>query len=364
MRVEIRALTTFNTYWFTRRTEDTLKNHFHFSMLARLALAAASCMFLTAGISQAQDAAECPEGATLVAHALGETCVPASPQRVVALEWTYVEDLLALGVQPVGVADIAGYHDWVNIPATLDEGVVDVGTRQEPNLERITELNPDLILAPSFRVAENYDELSDIAPTLAFNPYPEDLTQSQYDEMVATFETIASVLGREAEGEQVLAEMQATFERAQAALDAAGRGGEAFILSQGWMQDSAATFRLFTDNALAVQVLERIGLSNAWDDAPQLYGFTEIGMEGFAELAGQDFNFFYVAQEADNTSFADSPLWNSLPFVQAGRSYWLGGDAWLFGGPLSAQIVIETVLDAMGVPLPAAEATPEATAAA
>lgn len=41
---------------------------------------------------------------------MGESCVPAEVERVVAREWTYAEDLLALGVQPVGVADIAGYE--------------------------------------------------------------------------------------------------------------------------------------------------------------------------------------------------------------------------------------------------------------
>lgn len=310
----------------------------------------------------AQSSTECPEDTTLIIHILGNACVPENPQRVVALEWTYVEDLLALGLQPVGVADIAGYNNWVKIPVSLDESVVDIGTRQEPNLEAIAALNPDLIIGVAFRLTENYDELSAIAPTLVFNPYPEDLTFSQYDEMTTTLETIATALNREAEAEQVLAQVQDTYDRAHAALEAAGRAGESFILAQGWTTDSVATFRLFTDNALATQVLEQIGLENAWDDAPQLYGYTQLGIEGFAELQDDEFNFFYVAQGADNTFFEESPLWNSLAFVQADRDYWMGGDVWLFGGPLSAELLVETVLDHMGIELPpAAEATPEAT---
>jgi hypothetical protein len=45
-----------------------------------------------------------------ITHALGQTTIPSTPQRIVALEWTYVENLLALGIQPIGVADIAGYN--------------------------------------------------------------------------------------------------------------------------------------------------------------------------------------------------------------------------------------------------------------
>lgn len=308
----------------------------------------------------AQDTTTCEVGFRLVEHVMGQTCIPENPQRVVALEWTYVEDVLALGVQPVGVADIDGYNNWVKIPLALDETVQDVGTRNEPNLELIAELNPDLIIGVYFRVAENYDELNAIAPTLVFNPYPDDLTASQYEEMIKTFTTIATALNREVEGQQIIADMEDAYARAQSALETAGRGGESFILSQGWTNDSVATFRLFTDNAMAVQILEQIGLENAWDDAPQLYGFTEIGIEGFADLKDEPFNFFYVAQDSDNTFFAESPLWSSLSFVQSERAYWMGGDVWLFGGPLSAEVLVETVLTNMGLELPAAEVTQDA----
>ncbi|MFP3422141.1 ABC transporter substrate-binding protein, partial [Bacillus sp. SIMBA_161] len=76
----------------------------------------------------------------------------ASPSRgIVALEWGFVESLLTLGIQPVGVADIKGYQEYVNIPLQLSETVQDVGTRQEPNLETIAQLQPDLILGVNFR---------------------------------------------------------------------------------------------------------------------------------------------------------------------------------------------------------------------
>jgi iron complex transport system substrate-binding protein len=312
---------------------------------------------LGGGVAWAQTTPECPEATRAFEHALGFACVPEQVERVVALEWTYAEDLLALGVQPVGVADIAGYSDWVRVPVSLDETVVDVGTRQEPNLERIAELEPDLIVTASFRATNNYDELNAIAPVLAFDPYPTD-GSSHYQEMLSTFATIADVVGREAEAEAVIDALEAHFAAAERGLEAAGRAGESFILSQGWVANDAATFRLFTDNAMAVQILEQIGLENAWDDAPQLYGFTEISFEGFAGIG--DTNFFYVAQNDANLAFAESPLWSGLPFVQSDRAYWLGGDVWLFGGPLSAQLLVDTILSAMGVPVPQAETTPEA----
>lgn len=304
-------------------------------------------------VSQAQTSENCEDGFNAVEDATGVICVPENTERIVALEWTYVEDVLALGVQPVGVADIEGYNNWVDIPVELDERVQDVGTRQAPNLERIAELEPDLIITAAFRSAENYDELLAIAPVLAFNPYPAE--GSHFDEMTSTFTTIATALNREEEGQQVLADMRQHFADAADALTEAGRDDEGFILSQGFIQTEAATFRLFTDNAMAVQILEQIGLSNDWDDVPGQFGFSTIGIEGFAEVG--DTNFLFVAQEADRDFFYDSDLWGTLPFVQNENAYWLGADVWLFGGPLSAVALVDTALNALGVEMLASEET-------
>src|SRR5699024_3291217 len=82
-----------------------------------------------------------------IEDAMGEQTIEGVPENIVVLEWSYAEDLLALGIQPAGVADLDGFHQWVNIDKEFDESVEDVGTRQEPNLEAISRLNPDLIIA-------------------------------------------------------------------------------------------------------------------------------------------------------------------------------------------------------------------------
>ncbi|HRF98997.1 MAG TPA: ABC transporter substrate-binding protein, partial [Aggregatilineales bacterium] len=324
-------------------------------MMKQIRLIVFICLMLMVNTVYAQDTPDttCEAGFIPLTDATGVVCIPENIERVVALEWKYVEDVLSLGLQPVGVADIEGYNAWVKIPVTLDESVLDVGTRQEPNLELIASLDPDLIIVAQFRAAENYDELSAIAPVLAFNPYPAE--GSHYDEMIATFKTIATALNREAEAEQVLADMEAHFVTATNALVEAGKGGEGFILSQVYIQSEAATFRLFTDNAMAVQILSKIGLSNAWDDANGQYGFSTIGIEGFATVG--DTNFLFVAQEDDRNFFYESALWGALPFVQNNHAYWIGADIWLFGGPLSAVELVNITLSALGVELPAEAST-------
>ena len=283
-------------------------------------------------------------GERIVTHALGETTIPTTPQRIVALEWTYVEDLLALGIQPVGVADIEGFNDWVKLPVALDPTVVDVGDRGEPNLETLAQLNPDLIIAPLFRVADTYEELSAIAPTVIFDPYPTDETVTQFDEMRQTFLQIADLAGRTSEGEAVLAKLDEKFAAARSQLDAAGQAGERFVLAQAFGGD-AVQVRIFTDNAMAAEIVAQLGLENGWEGAFDQYGFTTVSVETLPEL--EDVNFFYVVQD-DNDVFARDairPLWENLTFVQNGNAHPLGGDTWLFGGPLSAELLIDKVVN-------------------
>src|SRR5690606_41855816 len=70
-----------------------------------------------------------------------EITLDAPAQRVVALEWGEAERLVTLGVMPFGVADVA--RDGTGERAApLDADVVDVGTRQEPDVVAVVELEP------------------------------------------------------------------------------------------------------------------------------------------------------------------------------------------------------------------------------
>lgn len=94
-----------------------------------------------------------------IKHAMGTVEIKGTPKRIVTLEWVYAEDLLALGVQPTGVADIAGYKRNFSIQPQLAAETVDVGTRQESNLESIAGLKPDLIITSANRAKQNYEQL-------------------------------------------------------------------------------------------------------------------------------------------------------------------------------------------------------------
>ena len=101
----------------------------------------------------------------------GQACewhteIEKKPERVVVLDTGELDDVLSLGIKPVGMVTTEGASP---VPSYLEDqvkGVETVGTIQELDLEKIASLEPDLILGSQLRADKLYDELDSIAPTV------------------------------------------------------------------------------------------------------------------------------------------------------------------------------------------------------
>jgi ABC-type Fe3+-citrate transport system substrate-binding protein len=115
-----------------------------------------------------------------IEHALGESCIPERPARVVPLDIAIAEVMVILGERPAVKSQVA--LDFIIArmhPEVLEDfealygDVPDVGF--PINLEVIVEVNPDLIVAPSGFVTDSlYEQLTQIAPTVVFDLEPGD----------------------------------------------------------------------------------------------------------------------------------------------------------------------------------------------
>lgn len=286
-------------------------------------------------------------GAVVAKDARGEQTLDAPATKVVALEWSYAENLVTLGVDPVGVADVEGYANWVSA-VDLPESTKDVGTRQEPNLDLIAELRPDLIVTDLDRSADNLDELEDIAPVLQFNYYDPD--RPQLDSMRQNFTELAKAVGKEDAAAEALDKLDATIADGKSTLADAGLGGQKFVLAQGYTVEEVPTVRIFGSTSMASNLVTELGLDNAWTEEPDKYGLSDTDVEGLTAIG--DAQFVYVAQDDDNIftgPLASNPIWTSLPFVQAGKVHPIDPGTWFYGGPETCQQIIGQVVDALTV---------------
>jgi len=263
------------------------------------------------------------------------------PERIVVLEWGYLDMLYGLGAEPIGLADIKGYNTWVGAGPRPAATVTDVGLRGEPSIETVAGLEPDLIIDESW----GYDyvpQLKELAPTVVYYPYPKDGV-SQLERMTEVVTSLGVVLAREAQADQLLAGLDAHIETARTTLATAGQAGKRFVFIQAWGADDPG-IRIFTKDSMVSQVLERLGLVNAWT-SPGDYGFSDGSVEALATV--EDATLLYVVQPDDDPitkRVADDPVWSALAFAKDGRTYSLGGDVWTFGGPLSLEQLVDRVV--------------------
>ncbi|MGX5388066.1 ABC transporter substrate-binding protein [Bacillus thuringiensis] len=285
--------------------------------------------------------------AITIKHAEGETKLDKPAKKVVVLEWVYSEDLLALGVQPVGMADIKNYNKWVNTKTKPSKDVVDVGTRQQPNLEEISRLKPDLIITASFRGKAIKNELEQIAPTVMFDPSTSN--NDHFAEMTETFKQIAKAVGKEEAGKKVLADMDKAFADAKAKIEKADLKDKNIAMAQAFTAKNVPTFRILTDNSLALQVTKKLGLTNTFEAGKsEPDGFKQTTVESLQSV--QDSNFIYIVADDDNifdTQLKGNPAWEELKFKKENKMYKLKGDTWIFGGPESATSLATQVADVM-----------------
>lgn len=256
-----------------------------------------------------------------------------------ALEWSEVEDLVTLGVMPVGVADVKGYSTWVK-SAPLDDSVQDVGTRQEPSVDAVVSLQPDLVIMEGGRGLP-IEQLEKTAPVLVIKG--SDSTRN-IEQMKHNFTLIAQAVGKEDTAKQILSEFDAKLADAKEQIAAAGLAGAGFAMADGWMEGSQVSIRMFAKGSLVSDLAEAIGLVNAWPekgDAEWGLGVTDV--EGLIRLG--DVHFFYSASEDDvfagKEGLANNAIWKSLPFVKAGQVHKLEDGTWTFGGPRSCMHIVD-----------------------
>ncbi|MUV38436.1 Ferric anguibactin-binding protein [Lentibacillus sp. JNUCC-1] len=101
-------------------------------------------------------------GTLTVEHELGETDVPVNPEKVVVFDLGILDTVDKLGIE------VAGLPQKI-LPEYLEkygsDDYANVGSLKEPDFEKISEIDPDLIII-SGRQSSVYDQLSELAPTV------------------------------------------------------------------------------------------------------------------------------------------------------------------------------------------------------
>ncbi|WNS44362.1 ABC transporter substrate-binding protein [Paenibacillus sp. MMS20-IR301] len=241
--------------------------------------------------------------------------IPLTPQRIVAGE--FAAELLRLGIKPVASGD-----NGFKVIYTLDEmeGVEQIG--DPPNPEKILELNPDLVVAPTIFqeiYPEQMEQITQIAPVfyLSFDQDPIYGIFTKLGKLVGQTEKAeAWIAGYEQEAELAREQLKSVIGDETVSIFRVEKGRLRIYLNRNFAGYMLRTsLQLPAPKAVAAEI-EKNPNSSA----------VEISLEKLPEYAG-DHLFVIVREEGDDRKAFEeiekSGLWNSLEAVKNGKVHFL-----------------------------------------
>ncbi|WP_238393170.1 iron-siderophore ABC transporter substrate-binding protein [Myxacorys almedinensis] len=277
----------------------------------------------------------------IVEHAMGKSCISNNPKRIVTVQSPFLGHLFALDIKPIGSTSQLGVEQEELTAKYLSNktflgnktvGIEHIGRTRSPNLEKLLQLKPDLILAWD-QASTIYPLLSQISPTV--------VVSSSYitPNWKENFNFIAKVLKKEAAAQQALNHYYQRIEKLKIALGDRYKGK---TISVGGGSNLMFTY---AKNSFIGTILDDIGLQrpNPQNVITRNGGIYNISEEKLEEVDGDVF-FFLGFSNGDKEAFEklqQKPLWKKLKLAQQRQVYFVDGFTWVGGNLLAADAVLD-----------------------
>ncbi len=257
--------------------------------------------------------------------------LPQAPQRVVVLEFSFLDSLAAVGVTPVGAADDGDANRVLPRVRKAIGQWTSVGLRAQPSIEQIARLKPDLIIADLNRHQALYNDLASLAPTLLLPSRGED-----YEGSLKSAGLIGQALGKSEA-------MQARIAQNRRSLaDIAGQVPAGTKVLFGVAREDS--FSVHGPHSYAGSVLAAIGLqvppvrSNA---APTEF----VSLEQLLALDPAWLLVGHYRHPSLVDNWSQQPLWQVLGAVRNHQVAEVDGDTWARNrGVMASEQIAEDAL--------------------
>lgn len=261
-----------------------------------------------------------------------------TPKRVAALGWELAESVIELGITPIAISDIKGYTEWVRVP-NIPAATQDIGDRAEPNLEKLAQLKPDVILI-NLAQKDIQAKLERIAPVVFFDNYRADHNNAEQADKA--FLKLATLLNKEEQAKAKLAQREKRFLELQKRLARAFPNGLPDVVTMRFANTTSAY--VYGGNSMPQYALEKLGIKNPMTIENSQWGLAQKRLT-FLRSVNQGVVLYFQPFHQEET-LAKSPLWQAMPFVKQNKVVSIES-TWTYGGAMSLQYLAESMTDAL-----------------
>lgn len=286
---------------------------------------------------------------TTVEHAFGTTTIEGVPERVATVSWANQEVPLSLGVVPVGMQEVTfGDDDGDGLLPWVEERLDELGAETPVlfdetdgiDFEAVADTDPDVILAAySGLTQEDYDTLSQIAPTVA---YPEGPWVTSWRDTILTN---AAGMGMAEAGEELVASLEQEIAATVAAHPSLKGKNTMFLTHVDPSDLSEVSFYTSNDTRAAFFADLGLGVPASVQEASASGEFLgSISAEQVDQFDDVDIIVTYGDQELVDTLKSD-PLLSKMPAIENDAVVFLDGSGPLGTAANPTPLSISWVLD-------------------
>ncbi|BBI36449.1 iron-hydroxamate ABC transporter substrate-binding protein [Cohnella abietis] len=253
----------------------------------------------------------------------GPVEVPSHPKRVVVLTRFLTGNVMALGVPVVGVDEMSKTNP------RFEEQLKDVEAVSDESLEKIIELEPDLIIG--LAGIKNIDKFKQLAPTITY-------TYGKVDYLTQQIE-VGKLLNKEKEARAWTEDFKARTKKAGQEIKA--KIGENASVSV--IETFNKQLYVYGDNfGRGTEILyQEFGLAmpEKVKEATEKEGYFAVSSEVLKDYSG-DYVIFSKNADEDN-SFQNTATYKNIPAVKNNRVFEADAKAFYFNDPLSMEFQLE-----------------------
>lgn len=296
----------------------------------------ASAVFL--GLNKDDSKKDLNTGVIKVQHALGETEVKVNPKNVVVFDYAALDAMEVLKVEGVtGIPQDSSMPEYLSKFKGTE--YINIGGLKEPNLEKINEIQPELIIING-RQHSFYDKLSEIAPTISLSKedgkYMESFTKNM--------EILGDIFDKETMVEEELSKINAKIERINKKIVEKNYKATTLMVSEGNLSvfGSESRFGLIYNNLGFKNTDGNIKTSNHGQDV------------SFEYVASQEVDYMFVIDksvisnnknEKPAKEILNNELVNNSPVAKNGKIVYLDTNSWYLsdGGFISTNKMLDEI---------------------
>ncbi len=260
----------------------------------------------------------------------GKKTLNKTPERVVVLNWDLLESIVELNITPVGAPNLKAYKQWVAKPE-LPEGIVDIGTRFEPNIEKIAQLKPDVIIVAGPQ-KELISRLEKIAPVLYFSNH--EVNDDAYNLAISHFKTLGVVFNKQELANQKIKELEQELDSLKAKINQKFNGKTPSVTVMRFANQSS--IYLYSKNSLTSSVVARLGLKQELVQNNAKWGIVQQRLIYLQNV--KESYVLYFLPAPDYKEIEKTMLWQQMPFVKQNKVSSVAS-VWNYGGAMSIKYI-------------------------